>query len=468
MNKWAVLGTVMLGLFMVVVDFNIVTVALPAMMHDLRVNAERVKLVIETYALSYAVFTLIGAWLRERIGIRNTYESGLVIFIAASVACGLAWDMPSMIVFRIIQGVGGGIMMPTGFTLVSESFPPHERGRAFGLFGTVIVFAPSIAPTLGGWLVESASWRTIFFINIPLGALTFILAYRVMKDTSALRPAPFDLWGFVTLGFSLGATLYALNEVRRLGWGHPLILSALAAAALAFALFILIDTRIRNPIINLTLFRNYNFSMMMILHWFRCFILFGRVVLLPILLQTVLGYRPLVTGLLLMPGAVAAGLTMPAIGHAVDRRGPRAFIFWGFAIQAAACFMYYNIGPHTTVFGIVGPMVLHGIGAGLCATPISAAAMNVAPREHIGLVSIVMTVVMQVASAFGAAVLGALVYAYAAHAGAAHQAANPVLLGYRFVFMVMGALCLVSLLPTLAIWKLGPVEKHAAYVQEQA
>ena len=153
-QKWLVLSTVMLGLFMAVLDMSIVNVALPHMTTAFSTNTDRIRWVVEAYAIAYATFTLTTSWLRERVGIKFSFIIGLVVFTAASIFCGVSWSVESMILFRVLQGIGGGLMMPTRFTLISESFPPHQRGTAFGIFGIVIVFAPSLGPTLGGYIVD--------------------------------------------------------------------------------------------------------------------------------------------------------------------------------------------------------------------------------------------------------------------------------------------------------------------------
>ena len=458
-KKWGVVITVMLGLCIVIMDFNVVTVALPAMMDSFKVSTERIKLVVESYGLSYAIFTLTGAWLRERIGIRRTFNTGLLIFIAASVMCGISWDLPSNLVFRVLQGAGGGIMAPTGFTALSESFPRHERGKAFGVMGSVIVFAPSIAPTLGGYLVEFINWRYIFYINIPLGAITFVMTLLTIRDTRPLRPVRFDWWGFIGMSIFLVTALAAFNKGRELGWGSPAIITLFVLALGGMALYLIVDSRIPNPIMSLELFKNRAFSLLAILHTMRCFVLFGRIVLMPLLFQTVLGFPPFMTGMLLMPGALSAGLTMPAIGPLVDRYGPRWFIIMGCVIQAAACFMYWNIGPEFSKAQIVAPIIIFGFGSGMCATPITSTSMNVVRRYQIGLVSIVHTVILQVASAFGAAVCGVLVFMRAAHHQAALGADAALLQGYRDVFILIGVVIALCIIPALGIWNIGVFTK---------
>jgi len=456
-----VLATVMCGLFMVVMDFNIVTVALPAMMHAFHTSEEHIKLVVESYALSYAIFTLTGSWIRERIGIKNTFVGGLLLFTFSSLMCGLSWSLPSMIFFRIIKAVGGGIMMPTGFTMMSESFPPNERGKAFGIFGTVIVFAPSIGPTLGGYLVDYWHWSYVFFINIPVGAAVFFLASRVMRDTRPLQPSRFDLAGFLSLAGSLAALLIALNIVRDRGWTDPFIVGLFTAAIAAFLIFLSAASRAAHPIIELRLFRIFHFSILSVLNFLRSFTLFARIVLVPLLFQNVLGLSAFHTGLLVMPNAIAAGVTMPAIGPFIDRFGPRWFIVWGFIIQAAGSFMFYNIGLATPVWYIVASMIIFGIGSGMLGTPVTSASMNVVPKRYIGQVSIILTVVMQVGQAFGVAVFGTMaVMRAAAYAHGAPISQLARLAGYQEAFIAMGVLSLISLIPALGTFGIPPAHEH--------
>ena len=319
------------------------------------------------------------------------------------------------------------------------------------------MFAPSIGPTLGGYLVDFWDWRYVFFINIPVGAAVFAIASRFMKDLRPLEPARFDLAGFLGLGCGLGALLAALNFVREYGWSHPLILSLFGLSAVTMAVFVRAALRAPNPIIQLKLFRIFHFTILSLLNFLRAFTLFARIVLLPLLFQNVLGYSALHTGLMVMPGAVAAGVTMPAIGPFIDRYGPRWFIVWGFILQAAGSFMFYNVGFHTATWYLVASIVVFGIGSGLLGTPITSSTMNVVPKRYIGQVSIILTVVMQVGQAFGVAVFGALaVLRAAAHASGGAISAAAQLAGYQDAFVGIGILSALCLIPTLGTFSIPP------------
>ncbi len=417
-RKWAVLVTVMVGVFMAIIDNSIVNVALPNMTTTFATNMDLIRWVVEAYAMSYAISTLTMSWLRERVGIRVAFITGLLLFTTASAFCGIAWNLSTMIVFRIIQGIGGGLMLPTGFTLITESFPPHQRGTAFGLFGIVIVFAPSLGPTLGGYLTDSVNWRYIFYINIPVGVVTFLMATATIRETKTLKPGPFDLWGFIGLAAFLGCLLTVLTNGQREGWGSDYSLSFFALSVIGLLLFLAVSPRKKNPIFDLKIFRNFHFSMIAILNLARASALFGRIFLLPMFFQNMLGYSATTTGLLLAPGALVSGVVAPITGPLVDRYGPKFFIFAGLIISGLANFMYFKLDVRTSYIGLLIPTIIFGFGMGMLNTPITATAMNVVRREQISQVSTVLSVIMQIGGAFGVALLGTAMYDRAAF----HQA----------------------------------------------
>jgi len=417
-RKWLVLATVMVGLFMAVLDSNIVNVALPHMVTAFSTNTDRIRWVVEAYAMAYAIFTLTTSWLRERIGIKYVFLSGLTLFTISSILCGMAWTVESLIFFRILQGIGGGIMMPTGFTLITETFPPQQRGTAFGVFGIVIVVAPSVGPTLGGYLVDFVNWRYIFYINVPVGILTFMMGTAYVEEFKKLKPISFDLWGFLSLSTFLGFLLIALTNGQSEGWHSDYITTCFAVSAAAFVFFLVVSPRAKNPILNLNLFKGFHFSVLALLNFIRSVALFGRMFLLPLFFQNMIGYSARTAGILLAPGALISGIVMPITGPLVDKYGPRYFIFGGLLIMGISTFMYHNIDVTTPYTTLLFPILLFGVGAGFLNTPISASAMNVVKREYIGQVSTVLSVIMQIGGAFGVAYLGTVV----SNRAAVHQA----------------------------------------------
>lgn len=406
--KWFALATIMLGLFMAIIDANIVNIALPHMMSSFSTNVDRIRWVVESYALAFAIFTLTTGWLREAIGIKKTFILGISIFTTASFLCASAWNVESMIFFRVLQAVGGGIMMPTGFTLITESFPPEERGTAFGYFGIVIVFAPTVGPTIGGYLVDNLSWHYIFYINLPIGILTLILSILILREFKTLSYKKFDFWGFATLAISLASLLIALTDGQSKGWNSDYILSLFATSIVTLIAFIIIDLKVKNPIIDLTIFSNFHFAMIAFLNIFRSMGLFGRIFLLPLFLQNVVGYKATTTGLLLMPGAFTSGITAPIFGKLTDKFGPRLFIIIGVMLITVSNFLYHNLEINSSYVFILIPMILFGIGMGSLNAPITSTAMNIVKKHQVGMVSTILSVIMQVGGAFSVAILGTI------------------------------------------------------------
>ena len=501
--RWYTLATIMLGLFMAVLDGNIVNVALPHMMAAFSTNTDRIRWVIESYALSYAIFTLTTSWLRERVGIKFTFIAGLVLFTGASMLCAASWNVESIMIFRVIQGIGGGIMMPTGFTLITESFPPQQRGTAFGVFGIVIVFAPTVGPTLGGYIVDSVNWRYIFYINLPVGILTFFLAMSFVNEFKKLVPKTFDFWGFAGLATFLGCLLIALTDGQREGWNSDYILSLFGISILGLLIFLLISPRAKTPILNISLFRNFHFLVIALLNVARSVALFGRMFLLPMFFQNLIGYSARTTGFLLAPGALVSGIVMPLTGPLVDRYGPKIFVFIGLIFFGLSNFMYYNLDVTTPYITILIPIIIYGIGAGMLNTPITTTAMNVVKKEYISQVSTILSVIMQVGGAFGVAMLGTILNNRAAFHQAVYaerlapysyvtesalkgmqtlgqrigessfltELQAPAILnmfvskqaaiaGYQDAFICTGLVCIIALIPALGLLSLKHVRPH--------
>ncbi len=404
--RWPALITVMLGLFMAVLDGNIVNVALPRMMAAFSTNSDVIRWIVESYAISYAVFTMTTGWLREKTGIKATYLLGLTIFTAASMLCGIAWNTESMIFFRILQGLGGGIMTPSGFTVITELFPPRQRGAAFGIFGIVIVIAPTVGPTLGGYLVDSINWRYIFYINLPFGLLTFLLTMINIREFRPLNPRPFDFAGFIGIAVCLGCLLTALTEGQREGWTSGFIMLMYTLSLAGFVGFVVAEFIAKHPLMDITVFSNFHFCIISVLNVLRSVSMFGRMFILPLFFQNLVGYSAMTTGWILAPGALASGIVMPIAGRLVDKIGPNIFLFGGFAVFGASTLMLYNLDTSTSSAAILIPLIISGIGMGALNTPLNATAMNVVKPSQIGEVSMVLTVLMQVGGAFGVAFLG--------------------------------------------------------------
>lgn len=406
-HKWGVLAVVVLGGFMAILDNNIVNVALPKIMANFGATVDQIEWVITGYMIAFAISMPATSWLREVFGLKKVFIASLALFCFGSALCGLAWEKDSLVTFRVIQAIGGGALMPTGLTLVSEAFPPQELGMAMGIWSIGAMVAPAIGPFLGGYLVDEVSWRAIFYINLPVGAVAILAAVLVLSAGKALGPARrFDLVGFLSFSVFLAALLVALAQGQREGWESDYILSCFGLSLLGLVAFIASGLLLQDPIIDLRLFANHNFLMASIINFVRSVAIFGSMFLLPLFLQNLLDYTALRTGVILVPTAISVAIVSPFSGLISDRIGPRIPLFFGIVLLAYSLYLYKDISLNSDYWFLFWPQVMRGAGLGLINAPLISAALNAIRREQISIASGLITVIMQVGGAFGVALLG--------------------------------------------------------------
>lgn len=467
-SRWWVIGIVMAGAFMAVLDANIVNVALPHMMATFSTDIDRIKWVVTAYSLAFALSTILSHWLSEAVGEKTVYMVSTATFTAASMLCGLSWNLEAMVAFRILQGSAAGFMMPTAMAILTETFPPEERGKAFGIFGIVIVFAPTIGPTLGGYLSDEVHWRYIFYVNLLPGILVPLASWVVLDSVPRRMSPRFDYLGFGGLSLCLSGLLLALSEGQREGWTSDFVLLCLFAGFWGGAVFLLAALWSKKSLLDLTLFANVAFSLLIVLAFLRSVGLFGRIFLLPVFMQRLMGYSAVDTGWLLAPGALVAGVTMPVVGRLFDAVGrPRLFLVPGFALLGLSQYLYYDLTAITEYSDILWPQVLFGFAMGMLQAPVMTTAMNVVRRDQIGMVSSLQSVVMQLGASFGVAFVGTMVDRrqvfhlahYSEQAGLSHllpQQIPPFLrvttirkealvAAFDDVFVLMAAVCLLGM-----------------------
>jgi len=408
-DKWRILGVVMIGTFMAILDNSIVNVALPHMMASFGTDLEKIKWVATAYMIAYGVVVLATDFLSKRFGQEKLYLSALVLFTIGSLLCAKAWDINSMIIFRAFQAIGGGLMLPTGMTIITQSFKPEERGSAFGMFGMVILLAPVLGPTLGGYLVEKINWPSIFLINIPIGIFGMIFAFTTFTFSPPGPSRPFDWLGFFSLGTALTTLLLALSQGESWGWNAPPTVACFSLAALGFFLFVVADLHFKNPIIDLSLFSNIPFTLLCVMSFLRAVVLFGRTLFLSLFMQTIMSYSAMAAGFYLIPGAIVAGLFTPIFGKLSDKVGIKILAAPGFLLVAWSCWLYRDLAVNSPYSTIFWPLIIMGIGMAALSSPMMSAGMNVVNPRQIGMVSILQTVLMQLGGAYGINYLETLV-----------------------------------------------------------
>ena len=409
-NRWSVLGIIMLGTFMAVLDSSIVNVALPHMMSTFGVDREQIEWVATGFMMTSAVVMPLVGWLTHRISYKALYLGSLTVFTLASAACAMAWSYESLIAARILQAIGGGAIQPIGMAIVAELFEPHERGRALGIWGMGVMAGPAIGPTLGGYLTDAFSWRTIFSVNLPVGALTLVAGMIVMRPLRAHGARrPFDVFGFAFLSMALIAGLTALSNGQVKGWASGYIHVCEAITVVGLVMFVAVELSVEHPLLDLRLLLIRNYLLSILLAVFRAIGLFGSVFLFPIFLQNLMGYTPVDAGLWMLPNALAVGLTMPLAGRLADRYSPAALTAFGCVLVGSSLVLFGRLDPLSDWTMLVLPQFARGAGLALMMAPLMAAALNAVPRSELPMASSFLNVFQNIGGSLGIALLNTFV-----------------------------------------------------------
>jgi EmrB/QacA subfamily drug resistance transporter len=412
--KWLVAIVVILGAFMSVLDQTVVNIAIPRLQSAFGADIHSVQWVVTAYLLTQGAMTPTASYLANNIGIKRSYIFSLVAFTLGSLLCGLSWSLPIMILFRVLQGLGGAILLPLSFTMLFREFPPEERGLALGTLGIPTLLAPALGPILGGYLVTYASWQIIFFINIPIGIVAVIIGALFLREARAEQRARFDLPGFITAAYGLAALLYAFSESTTAGWGSIKVQGFLVSGALSLMVFIVIEIATANrgvqPLLDLRLFANRSFTAGNIGLIFVIFGLFGSFFLLPIYLQVLRGQSAFQAGLILLPQALAAMVSVVIGGRLVDRIGVRAVVLPGLLLLAFASWQLTFITLNSPFWWLQLLLVLLGLSLGLTGQPLVVAALaDIREAQQVADASTITTVTRSVGASMGIAILATIV-----------------------------------------------------------
>lgn len=404
---WKVLGIVMLGTLMAALDQSIVNVSLPAIMADFGSSLDDIEWIVTGYMLAFATFMPLTAWIRDRVGHKTLYLGSLVVFTIGSLLCGIAWDLPSLVVARVLQAFGGGAITPTGMAMISEEFPPHERAKALGYWGMGVIVGPAFGPTLGGWLTNVFGWRSIFLVNLPIGILGVFIGLAVLKQDRphAETHRPFDFWGFLFLSVFLVTFLLGVSKGEHEGWASAYVITCAILASIGFTGFLLVESIVPYRIVDITLFKFPVFSACLIVTAVRSVALFGGVFLLPLYLQQLRGLDEIDSGVIMLWGSLLIGVMMPLAPRIMDRIGPKAITILGLIGVALFMFMLRGIDVNTATWDIIFPTLVRGIGIGLVFTPVTAVALNSVPKASTGMASSMLNLIQQIGGSIGIAIL---------------------------------------------------------------
>lgn len=450
----APLLAVIIGMIMVILDSTVVNVAVPKLVDYFATDLKTVQWTITGYTLALSAVIPLAGWLTDKFGEKRVFLITIALFTIGSVLCAVAQTPTQLIVFRIIQGLGGGMVSPIGFAMVFKLAPPEKRGAVMGALGVPMLMAPALGPVLSGWLVENVSWHWIFLINLPIGIIGLLVGLRFLPKSERREAPQLDILGMILAPIAFAMLTFGVSEGGT-GWTSWQTIAGLSVGGAALVLFIIVELMHKQPLLELRVFRSSHFTRGIVLIWIAQAALFGSMILTPLYLQQVRGYNALETGIFLLPQALASAFFMPISGRLFDRIGARPLAFTGLGFVSLALFLLSRITVDTSLGMILLPLGLLGGGMGLTMMPLNTHILNSAPRHLVARVTPLMTAAQQVIVSFAVAGLtGYLTSQINSHMAEAAQGGNPLqaaVAGFGDTYFLASCLAAVGFILTLML-----------------
>jgi MFS transporter, DHA2 family, multidrug resistance protein len=410
-NPWVIALAVTLATFMEVLDTSIANVALPHISGSLSAGQDESTWVLTSYLVSNAIVLPLSGWLSSIVGRKRFYMGCVALFTISSFLCGLAPNLTTLIIFRVMQGAGGGGLQPSEQAILADTFEPAKRGMAFAVYGIAVVMAPAIGPTLGGWITDNYTWRWIFFINIPVGILSLLLTSRLISDPPHMKrrklsETKIDYIGLGFVAVGLGALQVVLDKGQREDWFESHLIIVLAIISIASLVFVVFwEWTRKDPIIDLHLFQDRTFASANFLMFMLGFALLGSTLLLPLFMQTMLGYTAQQSGFALMPGGFTIMILMPLVGFLLSRYDARLLMVFGLCVLSFSLFHMTNFNLGVDFRTVVYARVIQAAGMAFLFVPINTAAYSFLPREKNNAASGLMNLARNIGGSVGISVV---------------------------------------------------------------
>jgi len=410
---------VVLGTIMAILDSTIVAVALSRLGVDLHASLSTIQWVTTAYLLALAVVIPVSGWAVHRIGAKPVYMASLTIFVLGSALCGLAWSAGALIFFRILQGLGGGMIQPVGQTLMARSAGPDKMGRVMAVLGIPTMLGPILGPVVGGLIISNVSWRWIFFVNLPIGIIALAAAARFLPKVAADKGHRFDLAGFLALSPGLGLLVYGLSKITGTSSiGTAGVLLPIVASVVLIGAFVWRSFRAEEPLLDMRLFKQRNFSVASVNIFLTGAVLYGAMFLLPLYYEIVRGMSPWQAGLMMAPQGIGAAIIMRKAGTLADSRGPRTMVPLGMAVMALGTLVFCFVGASTSLWFLGAALFVRGLGLGLAMMPVIAASYRGLSHDQVPRATAATSIIRQVGGSIGVALFSVvLTSALSAHFG---------------------------------------------------
>ncbi len=400
---------VLIGVFMSILSSSIVNVAIASIMAVFNTDTDGVQWVSIAYMLAMAMVIPLSGWLGDKFGLKRLYLASMAAFTIGSVFCASAWNIESLIVARIIQALGGGMMSPLVMAMIYRLVPKEQIGSGMGIMGMSLLVAPAVGPTLGGWLVEYVNWRWIFLLNVPIGAVGLILGWFLIPSFKREPVGKLDIPGAVTAALGFSGLLYGLSKGNSWGWTSEATILTFVGSVGVLVLFVLIELWSPEPLLDVTVFAYPSFTFANILVGITTIGMFSALFYIPLFLQSIRGLGAMQTGLIMFPAAILSAVVMPLSGKLYDRLGPKIPVVIGLLIMSLMTWMFSEITLDTSIATITWWLVWRGLGMALCMMPAQTAALSDLPVRLISRASSVTNLIRNVASSFGIAIMTLLI-----------------------------------------------------------
>jgi len=456
--KWFILSTVLVGATMSALDVSIVNVAMPTLEQTFQVDMATIEWVAMAYMLTLTIFLPLFGRLADMMGRAKLYNLGFVIFSIGSALCGMASTAGFLIAARIVQAVGAGLLQANSVAIITEAFPERELGRAIGLQGATQAIAMAAGPFLGGIIITLVGWRFIFYINVPIGIIGTIAALYILPKNAPARKESIDYWGTLFFSSGLAFLILGFNQAGKLGWTSTTIISYFSLAVVLLSAFLLLERKIIHPMIDLNLFRQWNFSAGNLAGLLSYYIFFAVLFFMPFYFERILKFTPAVAGSFLTAVPVAMAATAPISGYIADRYGSRLMTISGMAVCGFASLILSYVKYLPNPYLLCGALIILGIGMGMFTPPNNSSIMTSVPKQRLGVAGGILNMMRSLGLIFGVALSGLEFTLAQQHYVAAHGfsigrtgAIPPALYdaaflyGFRSIMLTLAAISLLAL-----------------------
>lgn len=443
-NRSVIVGIFLVGAFVAILNQTLLIPAIPHIMEEFNIDVSKGQWLTTAFMLTNGILIPITAFLIERFSSRSLVLTALSIFTAGTILASFATNFPVLLAARIVQAAGAGILMPLMQTIFLTIFPKEKRGQAMGMVGLVISFAPALGPTLGGWIVDSFSWKFLFYIVLPIGIIDLILAFFLMKNVTQQRDTRIDVLSVILSSFGFGGLLYGFSSVGTYGWTSATVLISLIVGAVSLFFFILRQSNLKRPMLEFGVFKFAIFSLTTFLGMLVFALLIGTETILPLYTQNVRGLSALDTGLILLPGALFMGFLSPIIGRIFDKVGGKGLALGGFTILAVTSLPFMMLNLDSSIALITVAYTLRLIGVGMIMMPLTTAGINSLPPHLIPHGTAMNNTMRQMGGSIGTAVLVSIMSSSAANAALSDPMKSAVH-GMNTSFIVSGAIAVIGL-----------------------